>query len=535
MARRQHIAAETTPEITPRNVDNVDIARSPAGRVPYDGVDTADSITVLRTVGEHLAAKIITATADGVEVANFDAGAKFTLESVPVDGIHSLASVLTGLTTDPKRLVIRGRLGPNRRPAKNDGTVFRRKVDPQSWRGYFEAVPRRWVCIDIDEPHMMPDMSQVNDPEAVVRFALALLGAPWCDTTVYWQSSSKAGLPGVRKIKLHLWFWFDQPVDDRQLRAKFRLLNKRDGLKVVDDALADSIQIHYTAAPQFVGMDDPLPRRSGLLSGALDSVPVGLLHLTAIPTVQPRVVPSIAVPTAPEAVVGNVAPLSVPARRVPRQPPAEGGPTAEVRRLRPRTGLYSAILDDILSLARIRHGGGGIGDGERDRFLFAAATAAANVHPGRMAIAMRELADKLVPGKSEAWVADKVSALTSRVQKHTEGVRLPVGGKAVSPIYSPTVSWFVDFLSVADGEMEHLAKLISDAVRKRRKRGLTPAAQLRAEAHAQTQDLATAAAELYFCRDMSAADAARVLGVGERRVWAVLAIAVADMRSPADD
>jgi len=502
----------------------------PPGELSAELFVRPDSLTVLRTIDGHVAAKTIRATTAGIEIENFDAGAKFVPETVSVDGIHSLADVLTGLAADPTRLVIRGRLGPNRKPAKSDGAVFRRKTVPGStWRGYFEPAARRWVCIDIDEPLLMAGMSQAEDPEAVVRHALALLGRPWRDVTVYWQGSSKAGLPGILKIKLHLWFWFDEPVDDSQLRAKFRLMNKRDGLKVVDEALADSIQIHYTAAPVFVGMVDPLQRRQGVLSGSVDEVAVADLHLAPLPMAKAK--PGRAKVVLPSPMrAGVVSKTALPPS--PSKEEAVASPdrvsSAVIFHQRPRAGLYAAILDDILVLARHRHGGGGVGDGERDCFLFAATIAAVNVRPGRMEAAASELATILVPDKPEIWVASKLSALADRTARHVAGERLLQGGKVVSPIYSPTVAWFVNFLSITDEEMAGLSKLVSGAVSRRRRRGLTPAAQLKAECRERTHSLALAAAELYCRRNLNAPAVARQLGVGERRVWALLDVVFAE-------
>ena len=499
------------------NVDNVDTALLEAGLAgPTAACVSVDTLTVLRTQDGHRAAKTIRADADGLHVDNFDAGAKFAIETIPVDSVQSLGDAIAILSGDASRLVIRGQLGPCRSPSKQDGTVFRRKtVTGSAWRGYFDAAPRRWACIDSDHLPLPDALSQVIDPEAVVRHCLDILGDPWRTTTVFWQASSKAGLPGIAEIKLHLWFWLSDPVDDFRLRAELRRINKQAGVKAVDEALADSIQIHYTAIPIFDGIADPLPRRHGFLRGAVEEIPVD--RIAPAPTqkaARVKAKKTVAVPVPVKA-----------ARKALPTPEAEGDVADTVRRLYPKTELYAAILDDILTLARLRHGGGGVGDGERDRFLFAAATAAANVRPGRCEEAAGELAAILVPGKDHCWVDDKLSSLQARADQHMRGERVQWQGREKSPIYSPSKGWFADFLMIADDEMEHLSKLVSEAVSRRRRRGLQPRAEWRRQVQADTSWQAVVAAELYYRRNSSAEDAARAMGISDRYFWSLLAIA----------
>lgn len=488
--------------------------------VALDEPDSSDSLTVLRTVDKHIAAKIIRPAGQGVEVEDFSAGAKFVLETVAVHDIHTLAVALTDLAGDPTRFVIRGQLGPNRRPNR-DGTVFRRKIKPGSaWQGYFESAPRRWCCVDIDKMSLMSGLSQVTDPETVVRHALGLLGAPWKTATVFWQASSKAGLPGVTKIRLHLWFWFDQPVDDKRLRDKFRLLNKQYGGQVVDEALADAVQIHYTSAPIFDGMADPLPRRQGVLFGETDSVLVELLRLPSIPAKKIEAAPRQKTLARLRSVPKNGVVLTPSEGQQAKSIPVS--PSAEVQRLHPKTELYQAILADVLTLARRRHGDGGVGDGERDKFLFAATVAAVNIHPGRLETNAKELAGILVPGKTQEWVDGKLASVSSRVAQHLDGRRDVTQGRTTSPIYSPSIRWFITTLSITDAEMEHLAKLVSEAIRKRRKRAKQPRSDWLADRRADTAWQAIVAAELHYRRDMRPTDAARLLGITERHYWTML-------------
>jgi len=496
----------------------------------------ADTLTILQAVDGHLATKTVMAAADGqIGVRSFSAGARFRLETLIVRDVRSLSDALVGLAADPTKFVIRGALAPGRSPGK-DGTLFRRKAVAGSWQGYFQPVARRWACIDIDDVALPKGMSQAVDPEGVVRHVLGLLGEPWSTASVHWQASTKAALPGVSKIKLHLWYWLDRPVSDRQLRAVLANINARhDGGRVADEALCDSIQIHYTAAPVFAGLDDPLPRRHGLLIGSVDAVAVDQFPVAeATPSdgkssvgkptkaAKPPAVPSktgagasatittvasaVAVPTVTAADVLAIAPES--ANRLPA-----------------RSRRFLAVLDDILALARARYGGGGVGDGERDAFLFAAAVAAANVDPSRLADVVGHLAGLLVPGKPPSWIAEKLSALEGRILQHELGER--TAGQQ-SLIYSPSNRWFITHLSITRAEMAGLVTLVSAAERKKRLRDRTPRNEWLAGQREEAEWQTVVAAELYLRRSMTAADAARAMGISERQFRALLAKAMAN-------
>jgi hypothetical protein len=71
---------------------------------------------------------------------------------------------------------------------------------------------------------------------------------------------------------MHIWFWFDRPISDAQLKAWGKSHNAKMGQKIVDTALFNDVQAHYTAAPMFMGMADPFPVRSGLVRKRLDEV-----------------------------------------------------------------------------------------------------------------------------------------------------------------------------------------------------------------------------------------------------------------------
>lgn len=414
---------------------------------------TSDAVTVLRTTGDHLAAKAITLTANGLDVADFSAGAVYTHHVHEVGGLADLVALLRELASDPRALVIRGGLGERRKP-RRDGTLWRRKVSG-AWRGYFADTPRHWLCVDVDKVPL-GGLSQIDAPEAVVEFVLGLMGAPFDEADVFWQASASAGLPGQQSVKLHVWFWLDRPLDSKAVKATLMEVNRRAGMSVADIALADSIQAHYTAWPIMKGLPDPLPLRDGIRRGKYEVLPVAALPTPPVRPIKPR-------DDVPKPAPRKATPPA------PMPPPRAAGGASSNRRRGLAAGGYALILEDIKRLARLRHGRQ-VAEGERNTFVFCAAIAAANVSVAGIEAEVRALAALLVPYETDEWIAARLSELMNRVRRHRAGEEVEYEGRSKSPIYAPSVAWFMARLGITDEEQEHMARLISPALRKRRLR-----------------------------------------------------------------
>ena len=82
-------------------------------------------------------------------------------------------------------------------------------------------------------------------------------------------------------IRVHLWFWFDRPCSDNELKVWL------SGCPV-DMRMFNPIQIHLTAKPRFFidGAIDPYPNRSGLFDACTGistvTVPSNLAFRSAV-------------------------------------------------------------------------------------------------------------------------------------------------------------------------------------------------------------------------------------------------------------
>jgi putative DNA primase/helicase len=249
---------------------------------------SADTVTVLRAHDERRLAKSFTTATNGVVTSRaYDSAVWFTAEPRPVDGIHSLHRLLVELEGDPFAGVIRGALAEGVDPRR----VRRKKTGEGA---PFIETPRHWAQLDVDGIPLPAGTSILADPADAARVVLDIVTAhaPELEgvTAVVQFSSSAAlnelaeaeeaaGLPprwqGVAKpgVSAHVWFWLQAPVGEAELNRWFKQVNERAGTKLLDPALARTVQPHYTARPIFGGgLRDPLAgRRTLLIQGMEDA------------------------------------------------------------------------------------------------------------------------------------------------------------------------------------------------------------------------------------------------------------------------
>jgi hypothetical protein len=275
-------------------------------------VSAADRLTVLRSRGPVLTKRITRTDAGEWQVEPFCDAKRFTVAEVAVDGLASLARVLTEIARDPRACIIRGRPLPG-----IDRARCRRLIYPQIYDETgelipptFEPAPRRWLALDIDDlptpewdaddlarrrsairqdwarrnhpdhpqrpaplwridddGELPPEMDlagdrdpapidPVRDPELAIRAVLVTLPPELGRTSCWWQMTASAGIkPGVR---MRLWFWLGRPLSNAE--AKRWLVDAP-----VDRSLYSAVQPHYVACPIFEPPDlDPVPVRSGI-------------------------------------------------------------------------------------------------------------------------------------------------------------------------------------------------------------------------------------------------------------------------------
>ncbi len=238
-----------------------------------------DFVTVVSPARDGVLTKRISRKADGEYRIKAQAHhLQYKSQVEHVAGIRELSDLLIRLEKSPRHAVIRGRLNGVVDPDCHQ----RRKAEKhKDGTGAYETVTHQYVMIDMDGvPAEVFQSTPAGNPEGVVREAIALLPPLFQDVTCHWQFSSSQGFKRSKDISLHLWFWLDIEADDQVLRSYFNVIN--EGLKtehgfignVIDSAVCDAIQLHFTAAPILVDINDTLPRRSGLLEGAVDAVPI---------------------------------------------------------------------------------------------------------------------------------------------------------------------------------------------------------------------------------------------------------------------
>jgi hypothetical protein len=256
--------------------------KSKFGRhLPSQPSDTVDSVTILMTRTPHTASKRFVKTVKGIEKIDFNAGFLFgVMEPQVVRDINDLSDVLTALEAFPTMLAIRGA------PAEsaNSGSWVRRTGSGDVGNFFTPAEGRHWILIDFDKITVPKHLSLTKDPAGVCEHLVTLLPAEFRDATYHWTMSSSAGMGDQTKVSMHIWFWLVARTPDQALKAWAKDVNRRAGLKLIDDALFQHVQAHYTARPEFSGLQDPFPKRSGLQVKTHDAVDLILPTPNAQPT-----------------------------------------------------------------------------------------------------------------------------------------------------------------------------------------------------------------------------------------------------------
>ncbi len=96
---------------------------------------------------------------------------------------------------------------------------------------------------------------------------------------MFWQLSGSAGVFDDGHVSAHLYYWLDKPIANDVLKQWAKGCDRR----LVDPAVFNAVQPHYTAAPLFgEGCVDPFPdSRSGLIKKANAAVCLEVRQLAA--------------------------------------------------------------------------------------------------------------------------------------------------------------------------------------------------------------------------------------------------------------
>ena len=171
---------------------------------------------------------------------------KFDVREQAVTGLDDLSQALGALETDSQVTIIRGK------NANELQVLSVRRLNEN-----FQAEPRQWCLIDIDELLIPEELVDFNNhlPE-LVEASIQQLPPEFQSADCWYQFSSSMGIK-KGKIRIHLWFWLSRKVFDSEMKAWL------DGANV-DFNMFQHVQMHYIAKPLFNGgATDPLPHRSG--------------------------------------------------------------------------------------------------------------------------------------------------------------------------------------------------------------------------------------------------------------------------------
>lgn len=227
--------------------------------------DLAHSVHILTATGNLVLAKRWTAGPGGTSTCRgYDQAMHFTSREEPVESINALGRLLARLERDRQSCVIRAALLEGVDPATPHRRLLHARPDEDDGAQTCEDVARCWACFDVDDVPMPPGLSLPENPDEVIAAVIERhLPRDLHGVTCAWQLSSSAGMPKAAGIvKAHVWYYLARPLSSAELTR----WAKAAGLKgVIDFATLRGVQPEYTAVPIFDGVEDPLPRRSGML------------------------------------------------------------------------------------------------------------------------------------------------------------------------------------------------------------------------------------------------------------------------------
>lgn len=240
---------------------------NPVNRTPLTEIALrlgCDTITIL-VAHDGIAAKTLSLDKEGaLQVVGYNAGTWFYARPHPVGSLDDLAVVLDALQREPKAFVIRGTpltsIGMEERVRRTKATFPTPKAGHQ------------WLMLDFDAIDLPDGMGVRTNTADVIEHLVQQLPAEFHHASYYWQLSAKAGFTADNVVSMHLWFWLAKPTTDKQLKDWAKAWNTKTGYKLIDPALFNDVQPHFTSAPILVGLDDPFPVRSGLVSKAVAAV-----------------------------------------------------------------------------------------------------------------------------------------------------------------------------------------------------------------------------------------------------------------------
>ena len=216
---------------------------------------------------------------NNIQKIGYDKCKEFKIKLREVGNIEDLSSLLLKIEKKSDLMVIRG---VPRSDVDQSKVVFRQTYDPRkgianhpAQEKPFEDKPISWLMIDVDKQQLPSGMDLIKDTDMAIGQIVAQLPVEFKDVSYHWQLSSSAGIYNTDHISVHLWFWLSSPQTSLDLREWAKTFNLVKGHNLIDTALFQAVQAHYTSAPSLLnGISDPLNNRSGLTKCSTQSVDI---------------------------------------------------------------------------------------------------------------------------------------------------------------------------------------------------------------------------------------------------------------------
>jgi hypothetical protein len=197
----------------------------------------------------------------------------FQLETAEADNLEQLSTLLMRLESDRSRLIIRGTATDGVDTSK---PVRRKKANALSLpqEAPFVDKPISWLTLDIDKQLLPPTIDLLTQPVEAIEHLIQQLPTEFHSCSVHYQLSGSAGVTYTDRVSAHLVFWLNKPTTSTQLKEWAKAVNNKH--RLIDDALFNPVQPHYTSKPSFpIGYTDPFSgRRSGLIKKSHEAVTI---------------------------------------------------------------------------------------------------------------------------------------------------------------------------------------------------------------------------------------------------------------------
>jgi hypothetical protein len=202
---------------------------------------------------------------------DYDKSWTYDVEQIPVNNLDELMTILLALSIQQDCCVIRGELKSGM-PVHG---VVRQKSKPDS---PFQENPKGlpFIMIDFDKIPYPEDLPR--DKEWYLEYLISFLPDYLTKSDYIYQWSSQAGLDNWKTLRCHIWFWLNEPRTDTQMDSWAKELNESYSIKgdsfKIDKSVFGTVQPNYIATPIFVGMENPISERIGMVKKEFRSVSI---------------------------------------------------------------------------------------------------------------------------------------------------------------------------------------------------------------------------------------------------------------------